>query len=345
MNKFNLTSFLVENKLTRLGRLSEMYGDSDGDRELDKSSEAKAEEHYQAGLEAYNAGDLQTAEQHYQEALRAGDWIGWGEAELPPYGSKLGESEEIYETSEGYMGTDYESSEDMAVDMVKKGMYEEESEVEEDYSKYGSVEELMKEIETSTNEAAMKHKMDRVKKAYESLEAKATSLEEGEHASYIAPMKIKEMKRSAKKLRMMHEKLMKDYDKKYASKKKVELNEEMGETSLVKNIQDLTWEDVSSAFVGIGDVQPGGFRVKKGVNFPLPKDESTVVYTSSDFDAWKAKTMQMFGDVEVELNPMAKASFDQVKINNPDFQSKKSAYIDSKARFISRDAEMGREID
>ena len=319
MKKFNLTSFLVENKLTTLGRLSEMYGDSDGDRELDKSSEAKAEKHYQAGLEAYNAGDLQTAEQHYQQALKAGNWIGWGEAELPPYGSNLEENETAVESSL--------------------------TEVEEDYSKYESVEELMKEIETSTNEAAMTHKMDRVKKAYESMEAKATSLEEGEHASFIAPAKIKEMKRGAKELRKMYERLAKEYDKKYASKKKVDLNEEMGESSLVKNLQDLTWEDVSSAFVGIGDVQPGGSKVKKGVNFPLPKDESTVVYTSSDFDAWKAKTMQMFGDVEVELNPTAQAAFDQVKINNPDFQSKKSAYIDSKSRFLSRDAGMGRSID
>jgi hypothetical protein len=148
MKKFNLTNFLVENKLTRLGRLSE-----------------------------------------------------------------------------GYMGTEYDSSEDMAVDMAKKGVYEEESEVEEDYSKYGSVEELMKQIETSTNEAAMKHKMERVKKAYESLESTATSLEEGEHSSYISPAKLKEMKTSAKKLRGRHDKLVKEYDKKYASKKKVELNE------------------------------------------------------------------------------------------------------------------------
>ena len=60
MSKFNLTSFLVENKLTRLGRLSE-----------------------------------------------------------------------------GYMDGEYASTEEMA----EKGMYEEESEVEEDYSKYGSANE------------------------------------------------------------------------------------------------------------------------------------------------------------------------------------------------------------
>lgn len=157
MNKFDLSKFLVENKLTQLGRLTEMGDDS----------------------------------------------------------------------SEGYMGTDYESSEDMAVDMAKKGITETEDEVQEDYSKYKSVEELMKEIEKSTNEAAHQHKMDRVKKAYESLEATATSLEEGEHSSYISDAKLKEMKTSAKKLRAMHEKLLKEYDKKYASKKKVDLNEEV----------------------------------------------------------------------------------------------------------------------
>lgn len=102
----------------------------------------------------------------------------------------------------------------------KEGMAEPTSEVEEDYSKYGSVEELMKQIETSTNEAAMKHKMERVKKAYESIEAKATSLEEGENASFIAPAKLKEMKRSCKELRNMHERLLKEYDKKYTMKPK-----------------------------------------------------------------------------------------------------------------------------
>ena len=88
-----------------------------------------------------------------------------------------------------------------------------------DFSKYSSVEELMKEIENSTNEAAQKHKIERVKKAFETLENTATSLEEGEHASYISPAKLKEMKTSAKKLRKMHERLVREYDKKYAKKK------------------------------------------------------------------------------------------------------------------------------
>lgn len=145
MNKFNLTDFLVENKLTRLGRLAEGFYEGEDSEE--------------------------------------------GMTETPAHEEK--DANQVYE-----------------------------SEVDEDYSKYGSVEELMKEIENSTNEAAMKHKMERVKKAYESIEAKATSLEEGENASFIAPAKIKEMKRSCKELRNMHERLLKEYEKKYTMKPK-----------------------------------------------------------------------------------------------------------------------------
>ena len=91
-----------------------------------------------------------------------------------------------------------------ALDLPMEGEEMEDSQ-EEDFSKYKSVEELMKEIENSTNEAAHKHKMERVKAAYESLEAKASSLEEGEHSAYISSSKIKEMKMASKKLRKMYE--------------------------------------------------------------------------------------------------------------------------------------------
>jgi len=256
MNKFNLTSFLVENKLTRLGRLSE-----------------------------------------------------------------------------GYMGTEYESSEDMAVDMAKKGVYEEESEVEEDYSKYGSVEELMKQIETSTNEAAMKHKMERVKKAYESLESTATSLEEGEHSSYISPAKLKEMKTSAKKLRMMHEKLVKEYDKKYMSKKKVELKESLYENEgVTKPLAQLTFADVVAAFPGIGQMSATGFKTRVGVNFPNADDSENVVYREQDFENWKSGLMSQVPDATIELNSMA----NKVIVHGEEYAAKRDAYIVGKQLSMDR---------
>jgi hypothetical protein len=257
MNKFNLTNFLVENKLTRLGRLSE-----------------------------------------------------------------------------GYMGTEYESSEGMAAEeMGKSGVYEEESEVEEDYSKYGSVEELMKQIETSTNEAAMKHKMERVKKAYESLESTATSLEEGEHSSYISPAKLKEMKTSAKKLRGMHEKLVKEYDKKYMSKKKVELKESLDENEGVKKpLSQLTFADVVAAFPSIGQMSTTGFKTRVGINFPNADDSENVVYREQDFENWKAGLMSQVPDATIELNSMA----NKVIVHGEEYATKRDSAIASKQLSMDR---------
>lgn len=94
-------------------------------------------------------------------------------------------------------------------------------------SKYESVEELMKEIEVSSNKAALQEKMKRVKEAYESLEQKASSLEEGEDSKYISSAKLKEMKKGAKSLRKMYEKYEKEYESRYSEqmKPKKKMNE------------------------------------------------------------------------------------------------------------------------
>ena len=84
-----------------------------------------------------------------------------------------------------------------------------------EYLKFETVEDLMKEIERSTDEAALKHKMERVKAAYTALEEKAVSLEEGDNAEFVSKTKVKEMKRNSKKLRKMHEKYEKIYEKNY----------------------------------------------------------------------------------------------------------------------------------
>ncbi len=89
-----------------------------------------------------------------------------------------------------------------------------------EYTKYESVDELMKEIERSTDEAALKHKMERVKAAYTALEEKATALEEGDNAEFVSKSKVKEMKNNSKKLRKMHEKYEKIYEKRYAKDEK-----------------------------------------------------------------------------------------------------------------------------
>ena len=87
---------------------------------------------------------------------------------------------------------------------------------------YNSIEELMKEIEHGTNEAAHKYKMDEMKRVYEALEAKVGSLEEGEHAEHIDQKAVKQMRKDIAALRKAEEKLRKEFDKKFSGKEKKE---------------------------------------------------------------------------------------------------------------------------
>ena len=88
--------------------------------------------------------------------------------------------------------------------------------------KYNSIEELMKEIEHGTNEAAHKYKMDEMKRVYEALEAKVGALEEGEHAEHIDQKAVKQMRKDIAALRKAEEKLRKEFDKKFSGKEKKE---------------------------------------------------------------------------------------------------------------------------
>jgi len=88
--------------------------------------------------------------------------------------------------------------------------------------KYESIEELMKEIEHGTNEAAHKYKMEEMKRVYEALEAKVGSLEEGDHAEHIDQKAVKQMRKDIAALRKAEEKLRKEFDKKFSGKEKKE---------------------------------------------------------------------------------------------------------------------------
>lgn len=101
-------------------------------------------------------------------------------------------------------------------------MAEEEMVQEKPLPKYNSIEELMKEIEHGTNEAAHKYKMDEMKRVYEALEAKVGSLEEGEHAEHIDQKAVKQMRKDIAALRKAEEKLRKEFDKKFSGKEKKE---------------------------------------------------------------------------------------------------------------------------
>ena len=58
---------------------------SDGDADHEKSMQYGAENYYDKGLEAFKNGDLEKAQEYYEQAREFGSWLGWREQELPPY--------------------------------------------------------------------------------------------------------------------------------------------------------------------------------------------------------------------------------------------------------------------
>jgi hypothetical protein len=132
----------------------------------------------------------------------------------------MGYTEEAHQNPDPNVPND---STDMAIDMMKNGLPEGEEMVQDKpLPKYNSIEELMKEIEHGTNEAAHKYKMEEMKRVYEVLEAKVGSLEEGEHAEHIDQKAVKQMRKDIAALRKAEEKLRKEFDKKFSGKEKKE---------------------------------------------------------------------------------------------------------------------------
>ena len=101
--------------------------------------------------------------------------------------------------------------------VVEKG---EEMVQKEPLPKYESIEKLMQEIEHGTNKAMYEYKMNRMKEIAEMLEAKVSSLEEGEHAEYTDKKAINQMRKDIAALRKGEEKLRKEFDKKFNKKEK-----------------------------------------------------------------------------------------------------------------------------
>jgi hypothetical protein len=94
--------------------------------------------------------------------------------------------------------------------------------------KYKNIDELMSNIEHGTNEAAHKYKMERMKEVAEALEAKVSSLEEGENAEHIDQKAVKQMRKDILALRKAEEKknLRKEFSGKEIRSKKTEKKED-----------------------------------------------------------------------------------------------------------------------
>ena len=248
-DNFNLRTFLTENKLTKNAQLLsegiEFNGKpvNVGSVEIDGIDTEDYPDFVDAYIAAaeYEDGTPLTDEELVQFQEENYDLVSQmihddqlyleakkEEMEVP-------ENPEDYTKQPGYIHETLTVKEKRLVEMVQDAlgiapqpvveevpMAEEEMVQEKPLPKYESIEELMKEIEHGTNEAAHKYKMDEMKRVYEALEAKVGSLEEGEHAEHIDQKAVKQMRKDIATLRKAEEKLRKEFDKKFSGKEKKE---------------------------------------------------------------------------------------------------------------------------
>lgn len=96
--------------------------------------------------------------------------------------------------------------------------------VQTEVSRYLSMEsadQIISEIEKEVSKTVTEVKMQKLKEIIEAIDQKVSSLEEDSNVKdYVNPSKIKEMRATSKKLRMMQEKMEKDYTNKYMKKTK-----------------------------------------------------------------------------------------------------------------------------
>lgn len=114
-------------------------------------------------------------------------------------------------------------------DTTAEGEMVQDTDTVSEVSKYlnmESAEDILTEIEKELQKESMERKLNKLKEVISAIDEKANSLEEDANVKeFVNPSKIKEMRRTTKKLRLMQERLTKEYAKKFADKKEKPLNE------------------------------------------------------------------------------------------------------------------------
>lgn len=248
-DNFNLRSFLSENKLTTNAKLIKEGSDYGYDSTMDAVDdmfEPGTPEHDQltaAVEDAFHKGDIDYSEYSHspsapsQQVAAIAREIGLLEAKKEDSIEEAVEEEEAMEEAltakeqalvemvQNALGIAPQAVAEEApiaeeVPMAEEAPIAEDEMVQENpLPKYKNIDELMSNIEQGTNEAAHKYKMNRMKEVAEALEAKVGSLEEGENAEHIDQKVVKQMRKDILALRKAEEKLRKEFEKKFASKK------------------------------------------------------------------------------------------------------------------------------
>lgn len=181
-------------------------------------------------------------------------------------------------------------------------MAEDEMVQENPLPKYKNIDELMSNIEQGTNEAAHKYKMNRMKEVAEALEAKVGSLEEGENAEHIDQKVVKQMRKDILALRKAEEKLRKEFEKKFASKKGEDKKAEVNEGQQY-NIKDLVAgrTDRNTGTNAIGDYKPG-MKVTPNQMYDSMEGITQQMGTVTGVEGGKVQIKKLNGD-EASFSP------------------------------------------
>lgn len=255
-DNFNLRQFLTENKLTKNAKLLKEAVALDGKPvdissieidDIDTSDYPDFSDAYISYAEYEDGTPLSEEELMKLEDQNYGitnELIHDRQMYMEAKEEEVPENPEDYTKQPGYVHETLTAKEKMLVEMVHDALGVDTDDMENDRSnddayakafdtmeegeemvqenplpKYKNIDELMSNIEHGTNEAAHKYKMERMKEVAEALEAKVTSLEEGENAEHIDQKAVKQMRKDILALRKAEEKLRKEFEKKFAAKK------------------------------------------------------------------------------------------------------------------------------
>jgi hypothetical protein len=101
-------------------------------------------------------------------------------------------------------------------------------------------------------------------------------------------------------------------------------------------LQDLTFDVIQQLFADVLAQKYGQ------LNFPNASDSTTTVRNERDLEYWKTGIMNGYGNIELELNPEASNSREQIKVLDPKFLANKNRYIDAKASYLDSERSAGR---
>ena len=101
------------------------------------------------------------------------------------------------------------------------------------------------------------------------------------------------------------------------------LNEGVNDREVNGKLSDLTYDFLS------------GYFSDERFSAPNPDDSSRQINDEGDWESWKAKTMDRYGDVKVKLDNTA-VWYDKIQILDPEFQGDKDSYIQGKAAALDK---------